>query len=318
MNYFENPAVNCSLLKKLAIHPKMLTIEKEEEEDSEAILIGSLVDAYLTDPEQVSKYVALESPKLPSDNIQQLAKDYIKFNDLDQAIANNPLSEKGKVDTIKSRFEKEGTQYYNYLLSLQEYIQAGKKIITIEQERLAKEVSTSLLTHTFTKHHFTESPECNIWYQKELYWNMLGVPCKAKFDLIRINHVSKTVYLNDIKVIGQSSLDFMNSFKRFKYYLQAAFYLSGFRHTYGNELKDYTILPFNFIVGSSKYPNTPLNWSISDSDMNLGQFGGEVNDVKFKGYEQLIADYLWHTENNLYDYPREVYQNNGTLVTTLV
>lgn len=319
VNYFDNPALNCSKLKLLSKHPRLLVTEKpDEDEDSDAIIIGSLSDAYLTEPAQIDNYLVVDIPEVPSDNIQKLCKDYSSSGDFEVAYSRNPLSIKNSLDRIKDRFEKEGKVYFDFLQKSAKLISEGKKLITLEQESLAKRVSTSLLTHTFTKHHFEQLPHIEIWYQKELYWDMMGVHCKAKFDLIRIDHENKVIYPNDIKVMSQSSLNFMTSFKRFEYYLQAAFYLRGFYETYGLVYKDYDIQPFNFIVGSSKYPDTPMNWQISLDDLNLGHYGGVINGVKIKGYEQLIEDYLWHTGNGLYDYPREVYQNHGILATNLV
>ncbi len=48
--------------------------------------------------------------------------------------------------------------------------------------------------------------------------------------------------------------------------------------------------------------------------METGEFGGTLPSGRVvKGFETLTTDYLWHVENNLWQYPKEVYTNNGII-----
>lgn len=99
------------------------------------------------------------------------------------------------------------------------------------------------------------------------------------------------------------------SFLKWRYDLQAAFYSEALRQQYPG----YKVMNFKFIVISSLQLKKPLIYKCTDTDLLVGKHGGmnTFNNRKIKGYEQLMDDYVWHSENNLWEYPREVYERNG-------
>ena len=38
-----------------------------------------------------------------------------------------------------------------------------------------------------------------------------------------------------------------------------------------------------------------------------------LTGVRIKGIKELLEDYLWHKKNEIYNLPKEIYQNNGVI-----
>jgi hypothetical protein len=138
--------------------------------------------------------------------------------------------------------------------------------------------------------------------------------------------------------MGDSTGMFKTSAKRYRYDIQAAWYNLALRFfrlketvPYGlgeRSLTDYRILPFKFIVESTKYPGCPLVYSCTLQDMIGGRFGfdkeqtiayteGErtvvANNYRIEGFEKGVELYKWHMEHDEWEYDRKVIENNGHL-----
>jgi hypothetical protein len=102
---------------------------------------------------------------------------------------------------------------------------------------------------------------------------------------------------------------------KWRYYLQAAYYYDGLNWRIKNhdEVDDYQMLPFEFVVISSKNLHNPLVYQTTENDLSVGRNGGKLsyNDREVRGWIQLIKDLKWHERNNKWSYPREVYESEG-------
>ena len=131
-----------------------------------------------------------------------------------------------------------------------------------------------------------------------------------------IDHNEKKIYPIDLKTTGKHVLSFSQSFVQWHYYIQAAFYTDAVKYLRDNlypELSGYSIELFKFVVISSKDPMRPLVWETTDHTISCGKEGGFINGRYRKGYIELAKDMKWHIDRELYDYPREVYEGQGTL-----
>ncbi len=57
----------------------------------------------------------------------------------------------------------------------------------------------------------------------------------------------------------------------------------------------------------------PLVYKTSIEDLYVGKHGGKLlrSGDEVKGFNQLIDDMTWHLDNQLFDYPKEIYDVEG-------
>ena len=136
--------------------------------------------------------------------------------------------------------------------------------------------------------------------QKKIEFEYNSVKCKGYIDYFP-NRVI------DLKVVSQP---WKNSAKQFRWDIQGAFYKIPYPKTL-NPL---------FIVARSYAPDRPLLVEMSDADVQIAMHGLEVertskqgnvvlgNSYKIEGIDQLLERYKFHSENDLWDYSKEYYE----------
>lgn len=317
--YLENKALNQSLLKKILIHPSLFLKRLQEqegqellddEEPSENIMIGDACDLILTQGEDVfyERFVVTDVNK-PTGQVGDYA--WYLFITGEEELAYQKTGAKITHLALKAKFDKDGKDYYEALCNNKD-----KKIITTEQFNKIQTVVESLRYNEFVKHYFTNTPNCENFYQVELSFNYDGEECKGLMDLIHINHSQKRIIPVDLKVTESPTDSWEWIFWKMGYYFQSAFYSKGLELNPPSQIKSllkegYTLENFSFVVESFRYPGSPQEYICSDSILQLGELGGKKDNRHYFGFQEAIKRYKWHTETNIWHYPMEVYINKG-------
>jgi hypothetical protein len=324
-DYFRKRKINQSAAKKILLHPKAYynTLEyqePEDEDDSPALSMGSLVDCLITEPEKFdSSYYVIDESINCSDAVKKIVafihaihlgkgelKDY-----KDEIIAHaraNSYQTNYKDETLYNDIVKKGASYYNILTT-----KANRIGISVDQEMLAKEIKNSLLYGDFTKHEFFSEGNKEILYQLEIDWFYKGEECKSKLDLVEIDHDKMSITPKDVKTSSDVLTSwFRKSFHKYRYDFQAGFYHLAISHWRNENYPGYTIEPFRFIVESSKFPGSPIIVVIN-SECLYAIEDYEYNGVYYQGINTAFDLIRWHTENNQWDYQKNLYLNRGVL-----
>ena len=85
------------------------------------------------------------------------------------------------------------------------------------------------------------------------------------------------------------------------------------RETNFGDLKDFTFLPYTLLVQSTTYPGNPVAIELTDNTMDIGLNGGIKGDKVYEGFNQAIERFLFHSQTDQWEFPMEVYKNNGVL-----
>lgn len=333
-NYYKNDAISYSMLRNLSVNPAYFKkIQEEEQEDKEHFTIGSGVDILLTEPDKFWEKYALEfqevCEKAPTGQMKEYCENLLDLTILEtdepqRGAYNNVGFKQTSFDKVLERFEKEGKEYYNWLVNKRLYNLSieNKQILTNSQYDLITKIVESLKTNRFTRKYFenTIGTKIDKHLQLEIYWEYKGEKCKSKLDLVIVDHENKEIHPIDIKTTGNSVFSFDSSSLKWSYFLQASFYSSALywlinksNDEYWNKLKGYTIKPFKFIVESSKYPGMPLVYECSDKFLKGGMDGFYHQNRWYKGFVELIDEYLWYKSNNEWTYPKSIIENNGII-----
>lgn len=328
--YYSSPRISQSALKDLAYHPlyyKAKHIDKKLSEEygdeAEHFLIGSLAECILLTPEYIEQMYAIRTFEL-SPQIRKFV-DYIVKNKIDYSNY-DILFDIGKslslfgniksIDTFKNTLEKEKFEEAVYFYEQN----SGKSIVTEELYNKAAEISNSFLHSPLTTQYFTQGPNVEILTSLDIYWFYEKVACKSLLDFVHINHSNRTIAINDLKTTRTHVSDFISTVIKYRYDIQAAFYMDAFKWWVQNirtDLADYEILGFSFFVESTNNIGSPLIYHVPKSTIYIGKYGADIinNGVKktLIGFDELITNFKWHMENNTWSYTKKQYENKGII-----
>ena len=330
---------NISYSKLSALDRSPYSLVNNVFEETEPLIYGSAVDVLLFDGEEVfDKQFAVMTADKPTYFLDKLFKgvleeiEIVKDPILDEEMSSNledysdiilrvakavDYGQTWKPETVVRKVVEACQEAFEFNIKAK-----GKRLLSPEQYEYAVNSVNTLKSHQFTKHLFEEKEGVDRYFQFPIEWEVVvdkvTISMKSLLDILIVDHNKKTIEPKDLKTTGKHVLSFPQSFIEWRYYLQAASYSESVRYLINTkypELKDYKILPFEFVVISSKDPMRPLMFIASNTDMEAGTHGGVVTTYgrEVKGYIQLLKDMMWHTKNELYDYPREVYESKGML-----
>ena len=318
-SYLSNTAISQSRLKRILKHPKdfieYATSEFDEPKDS--IIIGDGVDMLITQGEDAffENFFIMTEEK-PSGQMGDFVWNlYAYRNNADaETIAYESAGfKRDSIEKVRDRFAKEGSSYYNALVNSE-----NKQVISPQQHKLIYEIKESLMNHKFTKDYFENKERYDVHFQIPLNFTYKDIACKALLDMIVVDKIEKTLYPIDIKTSYVKTHYWYSNLWKFRYDIQAAFYTEGliqnnYKEKYGVEKMN----NFRFMVESQTSPGNPMIYEVSNEILEIGKSGGKYGVRNFEGFDQAIDRYKWHTENNLWEYSRDDYQNNGIRFLTL-
>lgn len=140
-----------------------------------------------------------------------------------------------------------------------------------------------------------------LMHQVLIYFERDGLVFKCILDGIKIDHENKTIQPFDLKTTGKSVYQFKESYLSYGYYRQGALYEQALLSKESPILdllsEGYKLLDFIFIVVETKLSsyNPAIIYRTTPNERKAGMYGGVVNGVRYKGVNELLEDYLWHT-----------------------
>tara|TARA_Y100000593_G_C4216054_1_gene289276 strand:- start:380 stop:910 length:531 start_codon:yes stop_codon:yes gene_type:complete len=143
---------------------------------------------------------------------------------------------------------------------------------------------------------------CDVYDQLRVDFVYDDIACKGFLDRVVVDHNKKEVHPVDLKTTGKSVLEFRNSFIKYGYFRQAAFYQEGIKHWMKTQPKiwEYELKNFKFIVAEMACNHNPVIFECSDADLLAGKLGGNFigGSKRVKGFAELLEDLKWHREND--------------------
>ena len=313
-------------------NPAWAVLKNKKFEESEALRRGSLVDLLLTNPNEFDdKYIIIDNTKFPPKDAKRAIDKFWKSSKCvgtldDFEVCAKAVKYEVSRKTLQSVLDN-NKEYIEMLLKAD-----GKIIIEQNELDLAKIIVTSLMTSKYTGKYSLNINSYPSNFEVEdqipIFWLFKndifpeGLASKALLDRVIINHETKTIQPLDFKTTGKRTIDFKESFMRFRYDLQAWWYMQAlkfyislpakqrlFLSMTNADLSKYTILPFKFIVESTEDPGNPLVWVLNHERLDDLYYKGEEG---YKSIEELLKIYKWYHENGFEQY-KEVVESNGEL-----
>lgn len=331
--YREVDALSYSMLSGLSSSPASLV--KKRELTSQGVYFGSMVDTLLFDGQELfdENFCTLEAEIKVSDFVKSVVAKLVEINNPFGGDSFPPLDsckdeiEKaceilkyGQSWTPATRLKKilEAKGYYEHLEKC-----LTRKVVDQESYEKAVDAVNTLSTHEFTRHYFDKTRKnVDIYFQVPILWKHNNHDCKSLLDVLIVDHNNQTWQAVDLKTTSASVYSFKESFAKWKYYLQASFYLDATAYAVKdnsafqaneeiNVPSHYKELPFEFVVIGSGNTRRPLVYKCSQNDLYCGKYGGKIGEIPIRGFDTLINEYDWHTDTMQYDYPKSIYDSNG-------
>lgn len=311
-DYLKNDSLSQSRLKRILKHPKdFLEYEFSEfDEPKDSIIIGDGVDMLITQGEDAFfENFYLMTEEKPSGQMGDFVWNLFAYRNQE-----DPLEKayelagfkRDSLEKVKERFKTEGKAYYKALIDSE-----NMQVITPQQHKLIYDIKESFLNHRFTKDYF-DKEKYDLFFQVPLDFTYNEVSCKALLDMIAVDKITKVLYPIDLKTSYTKTHFWYSNLWKFRYDIQAAFYTEGLMQTdYKEKYGAESLANFRFMVESQTSPGNPLIYEASDEILAIGKSGGKFGIREFEGFEQAIERYKWHSENDLWEYTKEDYQNNG-------
>ena len=317
----EDHHISHSSLSKLIHSPFQykMHILSPREEDTSFFRKGAAFDTLLTEPDEFLNRYAVSRTPPPSGMMGEFVKIYLykcSKNANEEQARIEAYTESGfklKYESVIKKFESQEIQ--DYLKFVEET--QDKTILSLEEFQEANNMAMHVKSNLYAgKYLLASNPEIQIDYQKKIKFNHKGYEVVSILDVVRIDHANKRITPIDIKSTSKSVSSFESSYLKYGYYRQGALYSLACLSEYKELIdKGYTIDPFRFIVCETSCYNPPIVFQMSDIDLAVGMNGGTSSmGYEYLGINQLIERLQWHQENDLWDYPREVYDSGGTKV----
>jgi hypothetical protein len=359
--YFQSDALSQSSLKGLLGDiDSFLSNQQNEDElfykEKGNLIIGSAVDTILTgeegqfDEEYYVSQIENKPSEIEMSIIQMVFADVVDsytdkqieeegFEALSQypgsiqaAVEEHGWQSRWKMETRVNKIIEVGSEYFDDLKRAY-----GKQIISEQDRLLIQDIVESLRTNPRTKDYFDRgrfmrTTEVDVYYQLPIYFKYKGIDCKALLDMVIVFKNPDTKAIEaiqpiDLKTMYGSTFTFINSLKRFRYDIQAAWYSLALDIYFGISEKNITLKPFMFIVESTTETGKPLIYKLSEELMRIGRYGREelkstdlswsasvdiIISREIKGFEQLVDDYLYYSETEWKE-EKVVTENDGVL-----
>lgn len=273
----------------------------EDISDLEGVVIGSLVDEYITAGAFPANMIVIE--KKPSNKPLRIIKAVLQrknelpdinrfFGKANEGIIEEELNREGYYNTsaLSSRIVrlKNYSKYANTLLKNPDAF-----IVSDYQQKVSERLCHELITRY---NNILSDP--GIHFQVKLLGTYEGYEVKGMLDFVILDHANKVAYPYDLKTGNKLHSEFYEKgYIEFNYYLQAGLY----RHLLAQNLPDFKIAPFRFMYCGRK-DFLPIVYEVSP-EMDKESHEGFVHNGVFQpGIKELILDYYYYKErpNNFY------------------
>ena len=298
--------------------------EKFQDEEYRALRIGSALDCLLTSPDRWDKDFIICNVNRPTGLLGKFVEKLpagLTIGSPSEDFYTAYIQSGYKMSlaqVIRGFWEKEDVvEFYNLSKNV------PKKVTVLakdEYEAIVKAKELILANEYTYPYFFNTHIHCELIHQVPIYFDYRGTPCKSLLDGIRVDHRERVIQPFDLKTTGKSVYAFRDSFLLWGYYRQCAFYDYAVKTpqspVYDLIQEGYKVADFVFIVVETSPSSThpAVIYRTNEKDRIAGFNGGTINNIRYRGIDELIDSYNWHVENNYWELPMELVHSKGEIL----
>lgn len=317
-------------LDRKKYYKKYLLHEEVEDKDTNAIVMGKLVETILWQNELFDdKFYMSSCVEAPTGLM-------LKFVEALYETSRSATNEDGEITKTFEEMCNEAYLASGYKISLDRVMKSfigtdaeiyyneirtarSKKltVVTAEQVNMAEKIVEELKNNQFTRD--IVNLMSNARYDVKIQFQVEGYEVndlifKSMMDLFVIDHLKKTIQVYDLKVVWAVENFYDEYYLYRRAYMQAYLYYMAaihYRSEINSEVSDYTVLPPKFIVSDSANYYNPLIYQMTDKDLIEAYDGFEYKGRNYPGVKETIEDLKWALNMNVWNISRKNYQSNG-------
>lgn len=298
--YYADPSINQSYLKALlkarrAVDPSKYVTRRSVSHFEKGSALDFLTTFPGSDLTEEFEVLTMKRPGNKPDEILKIIEErgleWTEENAMQIAAEIEYLGKNAKEETRKKNLDSL-FKYMSHVSSLSK----TKSVLTFEEMVQVNTAYQKLIENPATSKFVVDSGDSDIVHlpQFPVYvdykYDGVIIPCKALLDrLIAVQHSgNKTLYIVDYKTVNGSMLGFPKSVFKFRYDLQASFYMTLVQEMY----LDWSVV-FVFVVVSLTHDEPPMVFSVDYDTICSGRNGSDDDfNPNLKGGYETALD--WH------------------------
>jgi hypothetical protein len=306
---------------------KYILGEKVKDEESKAIVTGSLVDTLLFEKDQFDNRFYLSScANPPTGNMLAFVNALIERQSLHpessfEEIANLAYKDSGfkwSLERVLTNFNGSDSEIYYRELRLVE--EKNLTVVCAEDVANAEKIVQEMKTNEFTASIVNQETDGRYDVINQLKvdkFEVGGIPFKAMLDKVIIDHVDKKIHIYDLKCVWSVENFYYEYYLKRRAYIQAYLYREAARWLKEEMKLDYYEIQYmKFIVSDSINYYNPLIYITTSRDMASAYYGFELRGREYPGVQELITDLKWAKKNNIWNISRKNHSNEGVVLLT--
>ena len=315
----ENNHLSHSSLSALRVSPKHFIKYKSREldRDNKAFDLGSAIHCYMFEQDQFDNRYAISYNNPVGGMMGKFIEAYVEA---EAVIINEHMPKQLKIDgyqtlhelcydkagfktaleTVLKKFNSDENQaYFKFLKE-----NSGKTVLSHDDMTTVMTCHESIVKHEKASDLIfptsgDKKPEFEIsWIYKDL-------TIKSIIDNLILDVENKKVNIIDLKTTSKSVYNFDRAYFTYGYYRQMAIYklaVNSYLKTPGINVQDYDITSYIVVVQTTGLHECVV-YKPTLPDMSFGM----------DEFDSLVERYKWHVDKNLWDFPKEYYDNNGII-----
>lgn len=211
--------------------------------------------------------------------------------------------------TLIDKFISECIEYFKQLGKLR-----GKLTLTTSDKLIIENCVKSLKGNPVINKYFNLGGlfQSNLIFKEvDIYFNLLGINCKARLDNIYIDIENRKIYITDLKTTSKPLSLFQDTLEYYRYYRQLAFYRKALRWLIINKklvVGDIPDLEHFDIICQLAVVETTGNFDCDMFELSLLYVDKGNSEIK-----SLFERFIFHKTNNIWNKSMESVAQAGTI-----
>lgn len=320
-------------LDRRKYYRKWILKEKIKEKDSQASVMGRLVETLLMEPDRFDDLFFMSTcVKVPGgmlgDFIYHLAVIISEHTD-DSGELKGDFEEHAMEAYRKSGFkiapktvmkkldDPENTLYYEECLKTEYY---GMTMVTAQDVDNAEKIVNALKEGMATSHivNLEDSDRYSVYNQLKISeYEIDGMGLKSMLDKVIADHYKKAMYIFDLKCTWNVENFYKDYYLYRRSYIQAFLYYRAVKHWTeipGSPIEGYEVKLPKFIVCDSINYYDPLVYELTNLDLDEAYNGFTYQGKHYTGVRQIIEELKWAINEDIWTMSKNNYVKKGTIL----
>lgn len=310
---------------------KYVLQEEVTEKDTQAIMMGQLVETLLWEPELFDeKFYMSACATVPTAGMLKFVEAmYVhtkaatdesgQVNATFLDIATAAYADSGykiKLDAVIKKFDETDAKLYFEEICI---VRTNNlDVVDSNDVNNAEKIVAALQNNPITADivNRVSGERYTILDQHKVFgYEMFDHFMKSMMDRVEIDHVNQTIQVYDLKCTWNVEDFYWAYYLKRRTYIQALSYFNACRHMRDTDpaLKDYKVLNPRFIVCDSINYYSPLIYTLSDDDMFDAKNGFSYGNRDYPGVTKIISDLKWAIDKDVWNISKSASEANGVI-----